>query len=95
VATLLEYLSYCGMGAKQVIEGESFLSNRLGKRVASPSISSHSSSESGSQGRGGVRPIAISIAYAEQCEWTPPQTPQAREVMKIASRGSRPIAITS
>ena len=28
VATLIEYLSYCGMGAKQVIEGESFLAGK-------------------------------------------------------------------
>src|SRR5438128_5913306 len=44
---------------------------------------------------GGARPIAISIAYAEAWAWTPPQTPQAREEMKMASRGSRPIRMTS
>jgi hypothetical protein len=44
---------------------------------------------------GGASPIAISIAYAEACECTPPQTPHAREEMKIASRGSRSIRITS
>ena len=44
---------------------------------------------------GGATPNAISIAIAEQVEWTPPHTPQARLVMKIASRGSRPITITS
>lgn len=38
VATLLEYLSYAGMGAKQVAEGESFLSVRLGEMVAAPSV---------------------------------------------------------
>jgi predicted Zn-dependent protease len=38
VATLLEYLSYAGFGAKQVIEGESFLAVRSGQRVTSPSI---------------------------------------------------------
>lgn len=38
VATLLEYLSYAGFGAKQVLEGESFLAERAGKNVASPLI---------------------------------------------------------
>lgn len=38
VATLIEYLSYCGMGAKQVIEGESFLCGKQGSAVASPTI---------------------------------------------------------
>lgn len=38
VATLLEYLSYAGMGAKQVIEGESFLAARMGEMVAAPFI---------------------------------------------------------
>ena len=38
VATLLEYLSYAGMGAKQVLDGESFLSSRTGELVAAPSI---------------------------------------------------------
>src|SRR2546421_3164200 len=44
---------------------------------------------------GGARPIAISIAYAEAWAWPPPQAPQAREEMKMASRGSRPIRMTS
>ena len=44
---------------------------------------------------GGTQPIAISIAMAEVTECTPPQTPHARLVMKIASRGSRPIMMTS
>jgi PmbA protein len=39
VALLLEYLSYIGMGAKQVIDGESFLSSRGGEMVADPAIS--------------------------------------------------------
>ena len=30
---------------------------------------------------GGTQPIAISMASAEQVEWTPPHTPQARLVM--------------
>lgn len=38
VGTLLEYLSYAGMGAKQVIEGESFLATRGGEPVAAPSV---------------------------------------------------------
>jgi predicted Zn-dependent protease len=38
VATLLDYLSYVGFGAKQTIEGESFLSSRAGEAVASPEI---------------------------------------------------------
>lgn len=38
VATLLEYLSYSGLGAKQVIEGESFLSTRAGDQVADPRV---------------------------------------------------------
>ena len=38
VATLIEFLSYCGMGAKQVIEGESFLTGKQGTEVASPAI---------------------------------------------------------
>ena len=38
VATMLEYLSYCGMGAKQFIDGESFLVGKLGKQVAAPGI---------------------------------------------------------
>jgi len=38
VALLCDYLAYTGFGAKQVIEGESFLSTRQGKTVAAPSI---------------------------------------------------------
>jgi PmbA protein len=38
VAMMLDYLSYVGMGAKQVIEGESFLSTRTNDQVAAPSI---------------------------------------------------------
>ncbi len=38
VATLLEYLSYAGFGAKQVLEGESFLAERAGQNVASPQV---------------------------------------------------------
>jgi PmbA protein len=38
VATMLEYLSYCGMGARQFIDGESFLVGAVGKRVAAPSV---------------------------------------------------------
>ena len=38
VATLMEYLSYCGMGAKQVIEGESFLCGKQGSALASPAV---------------------------------------------------------
>jgi PmbA protein len=38
VATLLEYLSYTGFGAKQVVEGESFLVELAGSRVATPAI---------------------------------------------------------
>ncbi len=38
VATLIEFLSYCGMGAKQVIEGESFLTGKQGAKVASSAI---------------------------------------------------------
>ena len=38
VGTLLDYLSYIGMGAKAVIEGESFLSTRAGEQVAAPSV---------------------------------------------------------
>jgi predicted Zn-dependent protease len=38
VATLLEYLSYMGFGAKQVIEGESFLASRSGQEVAARAI---------------------------------------------------------
>lgn len=38
VALLLDYLSYAGMGAKQVLEGESFFATRTGERVAAPAI---------------------------------------------------------
>jgi PmbA protein len=38
VAALLEYLAYTGFGAKQVIEGESFLSTRAGTPVAAPEV---------------------------------------------------------
>jgi PmbA protein len=38
VALLLEYLSYTGFGAKQVIDGESFLSGRMGQQVAVPDV---------------------------------------------------------
>ena len=38
VATLLEFLSYAGFGAKQVIDGESFLATRAGARVGHPSV---------------------------------------------------------
>ncbi len=38
VATLIDFLSYMGFGAKQVLEGESFLSSRSGEEVASPGI---------------------------------------------------------
>jgi predicted Zn-dependent protease len=38
VATLLDYLSYTGFGAKQVLEGESFLAALAGSRVAAPEI---------------------------------------------------------
>ena len=34
VATMLEYFSYMGFGAKQVLEGESFLAAQAGKEVA-------------------------------------------------------------
>ena len=38
VATMLEYLSYCGMGAKQFADGESFLVGQIGKQLAAPSV---------------------------------------------------------
>jgi PmbA protein len=38
VAVILEYLSYVGFGAKQMIDGESFLSTRRGERVGQPSV---------------------------------------------------------
>ena len=37
-AMLVDYLSYMGMGAKQVLDGESFLSSRAGEIVAAESI---------------------------------------------------------
>lgn len=37
-ATLIEYLAYAGFGAKQVLDGESFLSSKAGEMVAAPSI---------------------------------------------------------
>ena len=44
---------------------------------------------------GGATPKAISSAIDAQVAWTPPQTPQARLEMWIASVGSRPRRITS
>lgn len=38
VATMLDYLSYIGFGAKQVLDGESFLSTKTGAEVAAPSV---------------------------------------------------------
>ncbi|HEV2755515.1 MAG TPA: metallopeptidase TldD-related protein [Actinomycetota bacterium] len=38
VAVLLDYLSYVGFGAKQVLDGESFLASRTGAEVAAPSV---------------------------------------------------------
>ena len=38
VGVLLDYLSYVGMSAKQVIEGESFLATKAGQRVAAQGI---------------------------------------------------------
>jgi predicted Zn-dependent protease len=38
VAMLIEYLSYSGFGAKQVLDGESFLATRSGQRVAAESV---------------------------------------------------------
>ena len=35
---LVEYLAYAGFGAKQVIEGESFLASKSGSEVAAPAI---------------------------------------------------------
>jgi PmbA protein len=37
-AMLIDYLSYMGFGAKQVIEGESFLSSRTGQKVAADAV---------------------------------------------------------
>ncbi len=38
VATLLDYLAYVGFGAKQVLDGESFLATSTGAEVAAPSV---------------------------------------------------------
>lgn len=38
VATMLDYLAYVGFGAKQVLDGESFLSTAAGSEVAAPSV---------------------------------------------------------
>lgn len=38
VALLIEYLSYAGFGAKQVIEGESFLATKARQNVAPPGV---------------------------------------------------------
>ena len=38
VATMIEYLSYCGMGAKQFADGESFLVDQIGNQLAAPSV---------------------------------------------------------
>lgn len=38
VQELLEYLSYSGFGAKQMLEGESFFASRSGESVAAPSV---------------------------------------------------------
>lgn len=38
VATMIDYLAYVGFGAKQVIDGESFLSTMTGVEVAAPSV---------------------------------------------------------
>lgn len=38
VATMLDYLAYVGFGAKQVLDGESFLSTATGTEVAAPSV---------------------------------------------------------
>lgn len=38
VATLIDYASYAGFGAKQVIEGESFLAEKTGQSVAAPAV---------------------------------------------------------
>lgn len=39
VALMLDYLSYVGLGAKQVLDGESFFATRAGQQVAADSIS--------------------------------------------------------
>jgi hypothetical protein len=44
---------------------------------------------------GGATPKTISSVIAAQVEWTPPQTPQARDEMSIASTGLRPWRISS
>jgi PmbA protein len=38
VALLMEYLSYAGFGAKQFLDGESFLSTRAGQQIAEGSV---------------------------------------------------------
>ncbi|MFN2587602.1 MAG: TldD/PmbA family protein [Actinomycetota bacterium] len=38
VAVLLDYFSYVGFGAKQVVDGESFLATRAGQEVAATSV---------------------------------------------------------
>lgn len=38
VATILEYLSYVGFGAKSMIEGESFFTEKKGQLVATPAV---------------------------------------------------------
>ena len=38
VGTMMDYLAWVGMGAKQMIEGESFLASRAGQKVAAPGI---------------------------------------------------------
>ncbi len=38
VATLIDYLSFTGFGAKQMLEGESFLASKQGAAVAGPGI---------------------------------------------------------
>jgi predicted Zn-dependent protease len=38
MAMLIEFLSYMGFGAKQMIDGESFLSSKLGQSVAASSV---------------------------------------------------------
>lgn len=38
VATLLDYLSYAGLGAKQMLDGESFLAEKTGRDVAHSSV---------------------------------------------------------
>ena len=38
VGVLMEYLAYAGFGAKQVLEGDSFLCSRTGQDVAPPSV---------------------------------------------------------